>query len=219
MAGRVRIKICGVMSADIARVAAEAGADAIGLVFHRPSRRYIAPDAAAEIARALPAFVHSVAVLVNPDADFVRELIARVRPDYLQFHGDESAEFCRGFGLPYIKALRVAADTDAAAKLREFSASYADASCILLDADAGSAYGGGGVAFDWAAVGLAEDVAAGARLMLAGGLDAANVGRALAMIPAFAVDVSSGVETEGEKDAGKVRGFCAAVGALTKHKK
>ncbi|MGI9311230.1 MAG: phosphoribosylanthranilate isomerase [bacterium] len=206
---RTRIKICGVTDAETARAAAAAGADAIGLIFHPPSARHLQLAQAAAIARAAPAWVASVAVMVNPSADFVRAVLADVRPSCLQFHGEEDAAFCDAFGTPYIKALRVARDAD----LARLEARYPSARGILLDAhraDAPQQYGGGGTAFDWARARYGGELP----LILAGGLHAENVAEALTQVRPYGVDVSTGVEADapgGGKDAAKIERFCREV--------
>ena len=210
---RTRIKICGVTDPDTAAAAVAAGADAIGLVFHPPSARHVELAQAAAIAGAAGPFVATVAVLVNPDAATVRVIVKQVRPGYLQFHGEESDEFCAGFGVPYIKALRVksgAGDGDLSAAAAEFP----NARALLLDTHRDGVYGGSGETFDWRCA--AHDGARRRPLILAGGLQADNVAAAIAQVRPFAVDVSSGVEVDGEagrKDADKIRAFCRAVAA------
>lgn len=201
---RTRIKICGVTDPDLAGVAVAAGADALGLIFHPPSARHLELAQAAAICRAVGPFVATVAVLVNPAQEAVRAIIEQVNPSHLQFHGDEPAAFCAAFGKPYIKGLRVAPGVD----LRDMEAQYPSARGILLDTHRPGVYGGSGAAFDW------NQANYGARLplILAGGLTADNVARAIAETAPFAVDVSSGVESDGRKDAEKIRRFCRAVG-------
>jgi len=202
---RTRIKICGVTDPDTAAAAVAAGADAIGLVFHPPSSRHVELAQAAAIVGAAGPFVATVAVLVNPDAATVRVIVKQVRPGYLQFHGEESDEFCAGFGVPYIKALRVEPGAD----LRAMESAYPRARGMLLDTHRADVYGGSGETFDW----RRADYGGKLPLILAGGLQAANVAEALAQVAPFAVDVSSGVETDGRKDADKIRAFCRAVAA------
>ena len=204
-AARTRVKICGVTTPGDARTAADAGADAVGINFHPPSPRAVGPLMAAEIAAALPPFVAAVGVFVDPDADRVRRVLDRVRLDGLQFSGDESAEFCRSFGLPYIKTAGMAADFDFAA----FEARYPDAQAILLDTHDDQLAGGTGRIFDWT-VWPASD----RRLILAGGLGPDNVAAAIAATRPYAVDVASGVEgdVKGRKDAALVRRFVEEAG-------
>jgi len=201
---RTRIKICGVTDPDMAGVAVAAGADALGLIFHPPSTRHLELAQASAICRAVGPFVATVAVLVNPGQEAVRAIVEQVNPSHLQFHGEEPAEFCAAFDRPYIKGLRVAPG----ANLRDLEAKYRCARGILLDTHQPGVYGGSGATFDW------DQANYGGRLplILAGGLTADNVARAIAQTAPFAVDVSSGVESHGRKDAEKIRRFCRAVG-------
>ena len=203
---RTRIKICGVTDADTARVAVAAGADAIGLIFHPPSTRHLEQQQAASICRAVGPFVSTVAVMVNPTAECVRAIIEQVNPSHLQFHGEEPADFCAAFGKPYIKALRVADGVN----LPEMESRYPSAGGILLDTHAPDRYGGTGAAFDWNRARYGGALP----LILAGGLTPENVAEALAQVSPFGVDVSSGVETAGRKDAEKIRRFCSEVNKL-----
>lgn len=199
-----RIKICGITRQEDALAASQAGADAIGLVFFAKSPRNVELEQAAGIARALPPFVTSVALFVNPEPEQVVAVLRRVRPDVLQFHGEESPEFCRGFGVPYLKAARVRPETD----LLQFAALYADAQGLLLDAWSKAAHGGTGERFDWNLIpsDLPQPV------VLAGGLDPGNVAEAVRRVRPWAVDVSSGVEAgAGIKDAAKVAAFIKEV--------
>lgn len=200
---RTRVKICGITRVEDATACAQAGADAIGLVFAR-SPRQVSAEQAAAIVRTLPPFVASVALFVNPEAAAVAAVIEQARPALLQFHGEESPEFCRSFGVPYLKAVRVRPETD----LLQYAASFADARGLLLDAYSPDAHGGTGHRFDWSLI--------PARLplpwVLAGGLEPGNVGEAVAQTRPWAVDVSSGVEAaKGIKDAAKVAAFIQEV--------
>jgi phosphoribosylanthranilate isomerase len=200
---RTRVKICGITRAQDALAAAQAGADAIGLVFYPPSPRFLGVERAREIRDALPPFVHAVALFVNADAAQVAQVIGRVHPAMLQFHGEESPEFCAQFGLPYVKACRVAPGVDLLEYLLPFSA----ASGWLLDAHV-EEYGGVGASFDWS---LVPDNL-GRPLVLSGGLSRDNVGAAIRRIRPWAVDVSSGVESaKGIKDAARMASFIAEV--------
>jgi len=204
---RTRVKICGITRAGDAGEAAALGADAIGLVFYDKSPRAVTLQQAAAISRQLPAFVTSVALFLDADAELVRQVIARVPVDLLQFHGREAAAFCRGFGRPYIKALGMESTGTAAdihAGLLASAAEYADARALLLDSHAPGAAGGTGEVFDWAAV----PAGLGLPLILAGGLGVDNVAGAVRRVRPWAVDVSSGVEREkGIKDAALMRAF------------
>jgi len=173
-------------------------------VFHARSPRNVEPDLAATIARALPPFVSSVALFVNPSAGEVERVTRQVRPNLLQFHGEETPEFCRSFGVPYLKAARVRPGVD----LLQFAALYADASGLLLDAWSEGAHGGTGERFDWSLIppDLPRPV------ILAGGLHAGNVADAIRAVRPWAVDVSSGVEvSKGIKDAARIAAFMKEV--------
>ena len=199
---RTRVKICGITRPGDARAAAHAGADAIGLVFYPPSPRYLGTERAVEIRDALPPFVQAVALFVNPDAAQVAQVLGRVRPSMLQFHGEETPEFCAQFGVPFIKAARVRPGVDALEYLRPFSR----AAAWLFDSHVPE-YGGVGESFDWALVPVTERY-----VILSGGLSQANVGQAIRRVRPWGVDVSSGVESaKGIKDAAKIAAFIAEV--------
>jgi len=199
---RTRIKIEGITRPADAAAAAAAGADAIGLVFYPPSPRYLSVERAREIRDALPPFVQSVALFVNADAAQVAQVIGRVHPGMLQFHGDESPEFCAQFGLPYIKACRVKTGVSALEYLRPFSG----AAAWLFDSHVPE-YGGAGESFDWSLVPATHKP-----VILAGGLSAANVGAAIRRVKPWGVDVASGVESaKGIKDAAKIAAFITEV--------
>jgi phosphoribosylanthranilate isomerase len=199
-----RAKICGITRVEDGLSAVRAGADAVGLVFYARSPRNVELDTAARIVRALPPFVSSVALFVNPSAGDVDAVLRLVRPDVLQFHGEETPEFCRAFGVPYLKAARVRPGVD----LLQFASLYADARGLLLDAWSEGAHGGTGERFDWALIpaDLPRPV------ILAGGLTAANVAQAIRAVRPWAVDVSSGVEaSKGIKDAARIAAFMKEV--------
>ncbi|BBP03643.1 N-(5'-phosphoribosyl)anthranilate isomerase [Sulfuriferula plumbiphila] len=201
---RTRIKICGLTRVTDALHAARCGADAIGLVFYPPSPRHVTLEQARAIGRALPAFVTRVALFVDADPAQVGTVLAGLRPDLLQFHGDESPEYCRQFGMPYIKAGRVRAGLD----LVQYAALYADAQGLLLDAFVPGQAGGTGQSFDWALI--PENLPL--PLILSGGLEPENVRHAVQSVHPWAVDVSSGVEiSKGIKDAAKVVQFIQEV--------
>lgn len=199
----VRSKICGITRVEDALAAAAAGADAIGLVFYARSPRAVSVAQARQIIAALPPFVTTVGLFVDAGREELRQILAQVPLDLLQFHGDESAEQCEGHGRPYIKALRVKAGDDVAAQV----ARYPGAAGVLLDTFVEGVPGGTGLAFDWSLVpsGLSKPV------ILAGGLTPENVAAAIARVRPYAVDVSGGVESaKGIKDADKVRAFIRA---------
>ncbi len=200
---RTRVKICGITRPADGVAAAQAGADAIGLVFYPKSPRYLSAERAIEIRDALPPFVQTVALFVNADAAQISQVMGRVKPAMLQFHGDETPEFCGQFGVPFVKACRIRPGVDALQYLQPFSR----AAAWLVDSFVPE-YGGVGESFDWSLVprGLARP------LILSGGLDQKNVARAIQAVHPWGVDVSSGVESaKGIKDAGKMTAFVAEV--------
>ena len=200
---RTRVKICGITRAQDARAAADAGADAIGLVFYPPSPRYLSTERAAEIRDALPPFVQTVALFVNADGAQVAQVIGRVHPGMLQFHGEETPEFCAQFGLPFVKACRLRPGVDALEYLRPFSRAVA----WLLDSHVPE-YGGVGEALDLSLAPAVKDKP----VILSGGLTQASVGAAIRRVRPWGVDVSSGVESaKGLKDAARIAAFIAEV--------
>ena len=197
-----KVKICGITRIEDALLAAEAGADALGFMFYEASPRCVARDAAAGIIRELPPFLARVGVFVNPSPDDVRRAIEECRIDTLQFHGEETPEFCAQFGLRVIKAFRVR-DADS---LQALSV-YAGAT-FLLDSFVAGQHGGTGATFNWDLAALT--VKAGRRVLLAGGLTPENAAEAVRRVRPYGLDVSSGVEAApGVKDAAKVRAFIA----------
>ena len=195
-----RIKICGITRVEDGLAAARAGADAIGLVFAERSPRRLRLEQAREIAQTLPPFVTTVALFVNADPAEVERVLDRVRPGCLQFHGEETPDYCASFGLPWIKAARVRPGVD----LLQFAALYAGAQGLLLDAFNPTAHGGTGERFDWGLI--PADIPR--PVVLAGGLTPANVAEAVRAARPWAVDVSSGVESApGIKDGPKVAAF------------
>ena len=202
----VKVKICGITSVADGLAAAEAGADMIGLMFYEKSPRHLSPVQAAEISRALPPFVLRVGVFVNPDAAQVMEAIAACGLNLLQFHGDETSEFCTQFCMMSVKALRVR-NAESISALENFQTD-----AFLLDAYSKAGLGGTGEKFNWDLAVAAQKF--GKPIFLAGGLTSENVADAVKQVRPFAVDVSSGVESApGKKDAAKVRAFIQAVRA------
>jgi phosphoribosylanthranilate isomerase len=180
--------------------AASNGADALGLVFYEKSPRHVGLQQAAQLVRAISPFVTVVGLFVNPAVEYVREVLAQIPLDMLQFHGEEEPEFCAQFGKPYLKAIRVRNGVD----LIQCAARYAGARGLLLDAFIEGVQGGTGESFDWALIpqGLPLPV------ILSGGLHAGNVAAAIMQVRPYAVDVSSGVEAaKGIKDAAKIAAF------------
>ncbi len=199
----VKVKICGITNVADGLAAVEAGADMIGLMFYERSPRHISLATAVEISRALPPFVVKVGVFVNPDEDMVMRAIGDCGVSLLQFHGEETPEFCTQFGVMSMKAFRVRGPET----LAELPKYQTDA--WLLDAYSADAHGGTGAKFNW---NLAlEATQFGRPIFLAGGLTPENVGEAVRRVQPFGVDVSSGVESSpGKKDHEKVRAFIQA---------
>jgi phosphoribosylanthranilate isomerase len=198
------IKICGITRIEDALAAAHCGANAIGLVFYGKSPRDVTPVRAAEILRAMPPFVTSVGLFVDAPADEVAQTLAVARVDLLQFHGDETPGYCRQFGVPYLKALRVRPGAD----LLQYARDYHHAKALLLDAFVEGLHGGTGATFDWALIPKNLSLP----VVLSGGLTPHNVTAAVKAVRPWAVDVSSGVEkSKGIKDAAKIAAFVTGV--------
>jgi phosphoribosylanthranilate isomerase len=204
---RTRVKICGITRAADAMAAADAGADAIGLVFYPPSPRFVSNEHAREIRDALPPFVQTVALFVNADGAQVSQVIGRVHPAMLQFHGDETPEFCAQFGLPYVKAYRVKSGVTSGASALEYLRPFSRAAAWLFDSFVPE-YGGVGESFDLSLLPTVRD----RPVILSGGLSRQNVAEAVRRVRPWGVDVSSGVESaKGIKDAAKIAAFIAEV--------
>jgi len=199
-----RIKICGITRPEDAQHAAALGADAVGLVFYGPSPRNVDIKQACAVMNVLPPFVTSVGLFVNATVGEIQGVLDQVNLDLLQFHGDESPEFCTRFSRPYIKAIRMRANVD----LQVEADQYAQAQGLLLDAYHPALPGGTGESFEWTRV--PDDLPM--PVILAGGLNADNVGEAIRTVQPYAVDVSGGVEAEkGIKDWGRMADFVAGV--------
>ena len=201
---RTRVKICGITSVKDAIFAVNAGADAIGLVFYAPSPRFVTIEQAQQIVAAMPPFVSVVALFVNALPIEIKTVLAQVRIDIVQFHGDETRSDCEQIKLPYYKAIRVKADTN----LLQYEAEFSSAKALLLDTYSDAAFGGTGQVFDWGLVpqNLTKPV------ILAGGLTAENVALGIKQVRPYAVDVSGGVEqSKGVKDVAKIAAFMHAV--------
>lgn len=201
---RTRVKICGITRLEDALTAIKLGADALGFVFYKKSPRNISADKAAEIVAKLPAFVSVVGLFVDAQPDEIKEILSKVHLDILQFHGDETPAQCRQYQLPYMKAIRVQVGTN----LLQYDLDFYDAKALLLDAYTEGVAGGTGKVFDW---GLIPNNMSNS-IVLAGGLNADNVGDAIQQVQPYAVDVSGGVEQEkGIKDADKIAAFMRGV--------
>lgn len=195
---RTRIKMCGFTREQDVDAAVAAGADAIGFVLYPPSPRAVSAERAAELARRLPAFVTPVLLFVNEENSKIRAACALIKSAIVQFHGEESPEACLAVESPYLRAARIPMGKGAPGfELLEYAQRFASAQGILLDALV-DGYGGGGKTFDWTAFNwshLPPNV--GSRLVLSGGLDAANVTDGILQVRPWAVDVSSGIELDG----------------------
>lgn len=204
---RVRVKFCGITRREDALHAAALGADAIGLVFYPPSPRAVDIRRAAEIVAGLPPYLSVVGLFVDAAREQVREALAYLPIDLLQFHGDEPAEACRGYGRPYVKAVRMRDGVN----LTAVAGTYADAAGLLLDSYREGLPGGTGATFDWGRI--PRDL--GKPVVLAGGLTPDNVGAAIAAVQPYAVDVSGGVEiSKGLKDRGMMTAFMRGVASV-----
>lgn len=201
---RTRVKICGITRPEDGLAAAQVGVDAIGLMFYAGSLRRVSLEQARRVADALPPFVTIVGVFVDPRPRDVEAVLAAVPLQLLQFHGDESPQFCESFALPYMKAVRVRPGLD----LVQYASRFSRAKALLLDAFVQGAHGGTGQSFDWSLVppGL------GLPLVLSGGLNPENVADAIRHVRPWAVDVSSGVEAAmGVKDPQRIAAFMQGV--------
>jgi len=196
-----RVKICGITSTIDAEYALAAGVDAIGLVFYAASPRYVLPEQARAIAAAVGPLVTVVGLFVDAQVQYVSDIIAQVPLNLLQFHGNESADYCRQFSLPYLKAIRMKPGLDLVNRIN----AYRSASGILLDSYRKGMPGGTGACFDWRLVPAHH----GNRpLVLAGGLTAENVQQAITRVRPYGVDISGGVESApGIKDEAKIQMF------------
>jgi len=195
-----KIKICGFTNADTAKEAVLAGIDAIGLVFYEKSPRNVDINSAREIVASLPPFVNRVGLFVNANPSFIDEVLCEVPLDTLQFHGDEGVIDCTQYQMPFIKSVRVSLDTNVAQIADDFS----QASALLLDSYNSHTYGGTGEVFDWSLACVEIELP----VILAGGLNSDNVAEAIKQVRPYAVDASSGVESEpGVKDVDKIRAF------------
>ena len=204
---RTRVKICGITHAEDMRLAVSAGADALGFNFYPQSPRYLDPGQAARLLQQVPPYVTRVGLFVNESAPRVKQICDRVHLDMLQFHGDEARPYCEQFGMAYMKAIRFKLDMDLSVEIAKYPGSQG----ILIDTYDVLTYGGTGKPLDWS--GLRPTLSSLTKpLVLAGGLNAANVSRAIRLLQPWGVDVSSGVEIErGKKDPDKVLQFIHAV--------
>ena len=194
MKHRTRVKICGITRIEDALHAADRGADSIGLVFHKPSPRSIEVEQALEIRRVLPPFVTVTALFLDENEDWIAQIVHELRPDCLQFHGNEPCQSCEVWGVPYVKAIPMGSIEAPEA----YADQYESAQGFLLDSNVAGRLGGSGDTFDWSKIPAAFEHP----LLLAGGINAANVADAIVRLRPWGVDVSSGVEvSRGVKSA------------------
>jgi len=197
-----RVKFCGFTQEDDVAQAVTLGVDALGFVFYEPSSRYVTPEHAANLTRSVPAFVTRVGLFVNERAECIKRIFETARLNLIQYHGDETPEFCDTLGLPYIKAFRVQQGMDLRAEMDR----YPNASGFLLDAYVKGQPGGTGERFDWGLIPQSD-----VPIILAGGLTPDNAKDAIEQVAPWALDVSGGIETKpGRKDPDKMARFMNA---------
>jgi phosphoribosylanthranilate isomerase len=196
----VKVKICGVTTLSQVEMVQHSGADAIGLVLYEKSSRYVDLDNAIKLRRAISSDVLCVALVVNADEKFIESVISKLKPDFIQFHGDETAEFCNQFNYPFIRAIRMSESLNILDEVIGYKAEGG----FLFDAWNKDHYGGTGETFDWSRLPSEHNF----NLILAGGLNPDNVAAAVRLVKPYMVDVSGGVEcSAGVKDQGKVAEF------------
>jgi phosphoribosylanthranilate isomerase len=197
---RTRIKICGITRLFDAQQVAGHGGDAIGLNFHSKSPRAIELDNAVQIRMAMPPFITVTALFMNETKRWIKQVIDTVQPDCLQFHGEESPDFCRQWSRPFIKSIPMASVENASL----YASRYSGAQGFLLDSNVAGRQGGSGDTFDWSKIPPSFDFP----LVLAGGLNPSNVAAAISQVKPWGVDVSSGVEqAKGIKDSDLIEQF------------
>tara|TARA_B100002019_G_scaffold275131_1_gene272720 strand:+ start:119 stop:784 length:666 start_codon:yes stop_codon:yes gene_type:complete len=214
---RTRIKICGITNLIDAQVAIKAGVDALGFVFYPHSKRDISISTAADFCNKLPPFVDRVGLFVDPSEEDVKNTLDHVSLSLLQFHGNETPEFCESFSVPYIKSIPMSVGADIENKIsndeviKKISSLHTNAAGFLLDSYHKGLPGGSGVTFDWSSVKNISDKP----MILAGGLNKDNICKAISSLSPYAVDVSSGVESgPGKKDSRKIFEFVQSVRSL-----
>lgn len=212
MKKRTRIKLCGFTREEDVQHAVAVGADAVGMIFFSKSRRAVGIEQAKALRALVPPFVDVVALFVNPEADYVREVIHEVNPDILQFHGTESPATCASFGKPYLKAFHVGAPgLETRQEVLEQCLRYQTAGAWLFDSFS-AGFGGSGEGFDLSLLGGVVNSPQARPVIVAGGLTPENVGSSIRRVRPFAVDVASGIEeSPGIKSAEKMTAFIQAV--------
>ncbi len=199
---RTRIKFCGITRLEDLQIAVDLGVDAIGLVFCPTSPRAINVQQARMLVDRCKPFITSVGLFMNQDAGTISSIIEKVPVDMLQFHGQESEQFCHSFGLPYLKSIAMGGAGQAVSK-----SDYASSAGLLLDSNELGEPGGSGKQFDWQNIPTLDRL-----IILAGGLDSNNVGDAVKQVRPYAVDVSSGIESaKGIKEFNKMKNFVSSV--------
>ena len=197
-----RVKFCGLTHRDDVAEAVESGADALGFVFYESSARHVTPEQASELTRIVPAFITRVGLFVDADVALVQGIFHHAGLNLVQYHGNESSEFCDSVGLPYIKAFRVRPGINILAEMER----YPNALGFLLDAYVEGRPGGTGERFDWGLIPKTDRT-----IILAGGLTPENAKDAIECVAPWALDVSGGIETEpGRKDPDKMQRFVSA---------
>ncbi|WP_428908554.1 phosphoribosylanthranilate isomerase [Niallia sp. Krafla_26] len=198
----MKVKICGLQNMESAQYAVKQGVDAIGFVFAK-SKREISLNSAKSIISQLPKGINKVGVFVNPSREMIDEVVSKTGINVIQLHGDETPEFCATLPYPVIKAFSIESVKDLE-RIHHYSCEY-----VLLDGPKGKYHGGNGISFDWGL--LTSFDFKNKKVILAGGLNSENVRSAIHLKNIDMVDVSSGVETNGEKDLGKIKKFIATV--------
>lgn len=208
MSYRTRIKFCGMTRLEDVQLAVDLGIDALGFILYPKSKRALSFEQLKLLVRSVPIWVSSIVLLVNSSADEVRRVIAEVQPNYLQFHGDESAEFCEQFNYPYIRAIRVGGPgISTPEEIARTVATYPQAKAFIFDAFS-PAYGGAGITFDVTLLNLVRQQQAKEKIIIAGGLSPDNIKSLVEQHQPYGVDLCSGIEAvEGRKDPAKMRAF------------
>lgn len=199
---RTRIKFCGITRLNDLHQAVSLGVDAVGFVFCPSSSRIVDVQQACTLSNHCGPFITRVGLFMNQDAGTIKEVLQKVSLDMLQFHGNESEDFCASFALPYIKSIAMGGEHNMLTQT-----DYQSASVLLLDSNKSGKPGGSGKQFNWDKIPRVDQP-----IILAGGLDAINVTSAIKQVRPYAVDVSSGIEeAKGKKDSNKMKDFVNSV--------
>ncbi len=205
---RTRVKFCGITRLEDIHLAADLGVDALGFILYPKSKRALSLEQMKSLVEAVPVWISSVVLLVNSSVDEINRVIEKLRPSYLQFHGDESVEFCEQFNYPYIRAIRVGAPgISTAEEIADTVACYKQAKAFIFDAYS-PGYGGAGISFDANLLALVREQQVQEKIIIAGGLDSQNIRALVEEYQPFGVDLCSGVESApGHKSLAKMRLF------------